>query len=143
MTFYHFTSRRHMPLILTKGYLKIVESNVSPDVMDAGPRVVWLLDLPTIERDSHGLRMPEGADLDKTEVRFEVDVPAIKWEDWEWTARMNRQWREILTSVAGGAEVASHWYVWPAPIKRNRWVSVEVGGKPIPTMLDHPDFDTL
>lgn len=143
MTFYHFTSRRHLPVILTDGLLKPTESNVSPDEAHAGPPVVWLLDLPEIPVDSHGLRMPEGVDLDKTEVRFEVNVPAIHWLDWEWTSMMDRQWREIIIRVGGGERAADHWYVWPAPIKRNRWISVEVGGQAIPTMLDHPDFDTL
>lgn len=122
MHLYHFTSTAHLPLILAAGFLRPVESNVSGEAAHYGPDVVWLLDVPTIDHD-HGLANPHH---DKTEVCFTVDVPGIRWEAWIWTSRMHPAWREAITQAAGGPEAAAHWYVWPAVIRRSRWVEVAV-----------------
>ena len=125
--FYHFTSTVHLPVILEAGLLKLTESNVDALIPHAGPDVVWLLDVPQIDHH-HGL---EGSAVDKTEVMFTVDVPAINWLDWTWGASMDPRDRSRFIEVAGGMEAAEHWYVWPAPIPRRRWLSVTSAGKKV------------
>lgn len=122
MSLYHFTSATHWPHIDAAGFLHPSESNISPTQLHAGPDVVWLTDTPTADL-GHGLA---GSAVDKTEVRIEVDIPAIKWLDWEWTARMPEWWRETMIKTGGGIEAAEHWLVWPGRIQRYCWLSVEL-----------------
>lgn len=117
MTFYHFTSPIHLPLILEVGYLKVCESNIDMLQPHAGPDVVWLLDTPDATGESN---LFNGLTNVKTLVRFEVDVPAIKWTHWPPIRWMDPDWRDTLTSVGG----SDHWYVWPARIPRRRWISI-------------------
>lgn len=121
MSLYHFTSGAHWIHIAGDGVLHPSESNIDPATPHAGPPVVWLTDTPTADL-GHGL---DGSDVDKTSVRIEVDVPAIRWVDWEWTARMPNWWRDVMVRAGGGTEAAAHWWVWPARIPRSRWVDVE------------------
>ena len=128
MSFFHFTSKLHLPLILEAGILRVTESNISPYKTHEGPDVVWLLDEKAgqPERGMHGLI----GDNDKTAVRFEVDVPAIRWLDWEPVRNMEDWWLKTLIRAGGGDEAAEHWYVWPVGILRKRWIGIEVEGKP-------------
>lgn len=124
MTLYHYTSIFHVPYILSQGLLRPTESNVSMTTGRAGPDVVWLTSDHSVEIDDdiiHGLSAP------KTRIRISLDLPeglAIKWSEWEWYHRMDPEWREILIEAGGGQECADTWYIVPAAIKRNRWVSV-------------------
>jgi len=122
MSFYHFTSRWHTPSIDMTGEILPVESNVRHDIEHAGPDVVWLLDTPTATDYPHGLVRTD--DIDKTAVRIEVNVPAIRWLDWAWTATMRQFERDALVESGGGLAAAEHWYIWPAAIPRSRWVEV-------------------
>lgn len=128
MTFYHFTSSLHWPIIQMSGFLKTVESNVgsvapneSPYGTHVGPDVVWLVDQPGFTDPTptyHGLS------LMKRQVRFEVDVPAIRWLDWAPARQMDPNWRETFIRMGGGMTAAEHWYVFPARILSRRWVDV-------------------
>lgn len=130
MILFHFTHPHHLPSILADGLLRPSESNVGapypppdggPWGFDAAPRVVWLLDQaePDWPHDeAHGLS-PE-----KRLIRFEVEVPAIPWSNWQPAAVMSADWRETFENVAGGPKAVQHWRVWPAPIRRRKWRSV-------------------
>lgn len=129
MLLYHFTSHRHLPLILDAQTLHPTESNIGspspafpPYGLDVGPPVVWLLDTPTIGGFDHGLG---GSVVDKTEVRFTVLTKfAVKWTDWVWTSKMHPEWRDGFVKRAGGEEAADHWWILPAPIKAARWEAI-------------------
>jgi len=120
VTFYHFTSETHLPLILRSGVIMPTESNVSFSREHGGPRVVWLLDSPELGELSHGLHSV----VDKTAVTIEVDVPAIRWRDWEFAARMEPRWRQSFIDAGGGDEAADRWFILPAPIRESRWVTI-------------------
>lgn len=86
MKLYHLTSIYHLPVIMSSGYLKVVESNVSliPHEEHKGPDVVWLTTSP---RPGQGwAEMREHlAFVDKTRVIFEVDIAddiVHPWYDW-------------------------------------------------------------
>lgn len=153
MRLHHFTSRQHLPSILEDGLLRPTESNVGtlypvagfPSGLHAGPEVVWLLDSETVDH-GHGLVLPQmpgvAHDVDKTEVRITVDVPAIRWLDWEWADRMEPRWRAVMTESAGGIEAVQHWYVLPAPIRRTRWREIairDIFGDYIPIPIELPE----
>lgn len=122
MTFYHFTHPLHLPKILSDGFLKTVESNIDYRESHVGPAVVWLLD--EAEPDWGDLDGQHGLYPDKRLIRFEVDVPAIKWTDWFYTDQMDPKWKAGFVKSGGGEEAAEHWYVFPARIPAKRWVSV-------------------
>lgn len=134
VTFYHFTSRQHLESIERDGVIRPSENNVGsplptwhPFGTHVGPDVVWLLDTPVAEFN-HGLSPWPGSDLvsmfDKTAATIEVDVPAIRWADWSYTNQMHPEWRRAFVQAGGGEEAAAHWYVWPRPIRRSRWVMI-------------------
>lgn len=138
MTFFHYTSREHFDVIVHGGGVVLPsESNVGsvvpwqpPHGGHVGPDVVWLLDDSDPFAFEHGL---EHTVLNKRAVRIEVDVPALRWLDWEPAQQMHPDWRRTFIDIAGGDEAAEHWYVWPAPIRFNRWVSCAStlgGGQP-------------
>ena len=121
----HYTSPLHTPNILDEGLLCPSESNVSMMVPHQGPDVVWLTS--DLEAPLSG-DMVHGTHALKRQVRFLVDVPsdfAIKWADWAPAAMMDPEWRSIMIAAGGGPEQADTWYVFPAPIRRNRWLSAE------------------
>lgn len=132
MSFFHFTHIGHLNSIILEGRLRVTESNIGapyavpqgPSGLDAGPRVVWLTDLDALplDEDTHPLYL--GLYPEKRRIRFEVDVPAIRWLDWAPAARMDPDWRETFVRSAGGPDVVEHWYVFPAPVREPRWVSV-------------------
>ena len=132
MTLFHYTAKEHWHSIKTLGEVIRSESNVgspvdhwAPAGEHVGPDVVWLLDLPELETESHGL---VGGKLDKRAVRLEVDVPGIRWVDWMWAHRMHPLWKSVFIDAGGGDEAAEHWYVWPHKIRRTAWRSATVDG---------------
>lgn len=130
MTFFHYTSREHFDVIVHAGVIFPTESNVGgvlpwepPYGERVGPDVVWLLDSSDPFAFNHGLAPDRFNGLNKRAIRIEVDVPAIRWLDWEPAQQMHPSWRQTLVDIAGGEEAAEHWYVWPAAIRRSRWVA--------------------
>lgn len=130
MTLFHYTSLPHLEEIIRSEVILPTESNIGAPWKDsvypygthAGPPVVHLMDSPTPFGFDHGLT---GVRYDKRQARFEVKVPGIDWDSWEWTQKMSPRWREILEKQAGiGA--SKHWRVFPAPIRQKRWASIGV-----------------
>lgn len=102
MRLYHFTARFYLPSILGSGRLLLTESNLSPYVTDAGPRVVWLTD--SANPTDHGLSPA------KREVRIDVDTTAaVRWADFAALHGINRQWYRVLDRTGGFT--ARHWWV--------------------------------
>jgi hypothetical protein len=128
-TFYHFTSRAHLPRIYGTGYLKTTESNVSYNVDHAGPDVVWLLDVGEPgPRGTNGLDpFPPNPDNypDKREIRFAVTCKAQRWLEWSDLQRMDREAKALLIGTGGGLEHAKHWWVCEDRIPRSAWLAVE------------------
>lgn len=130
MTLYHFTSLPHLEEIIRAGMIQTTESNIGAPWQDplypygthAGPPVVHLMDSPNPFEFDHGLT---GAVYDKRDARFEVNVPGILWDAWEWTQMMSPRWRKILERQ-GGEGSSTHWHVLPAPIRAKRWTSIAV-----------------
>lgn len=148
MSLYHFTCTLNLPLILEKGYLWPVESNVSRTRSRYGPDVVWLVDTPVLDADhgvgrSHiegvertaaarGLVLDDDylASVDKTRVRIEVEsTGCVRWLDWPWQSRMTKRWRDgLLSPQVGGMDAVAHWWIHEGRITRDRWISIEVDG---------------
>lgn len=130
--FFHFTHIGHLPSIMAQRRLLPTESNVGapypvndgPMGTRIGPDVVWLLDTDVADGDASEDDTTHGLYPDKRRVRFTVDVAAVRWVDWAPAKIMSPDWRERMVAAAGGAERAEHWYVWPAPIRDRRWLSV-------------------
>ena len=126
--FYHFTSTFHLPLILKDGVLRTTESNVSYEIEDAGPRVVWFLDVPELGDAPHGLRGEYQA-VDKSEVRFTVELPkskVLRWAEFSRRYQQAEQARAAMIEAGGGPAAARRWWVTEAPVPRSRWRAVAV-----------------
>lgn len=94
--FYHFTSEHHLPKIVDAGFLKTVESNLSIRRTDAGPRVLWLTDLPLPAAQEVGL---DGSSVDKTAVRFTLELPqdlVHPWTRWSRKRYITKRWAAVL-----------------------------------------------
>ena len=116
---YHYTSERHLRRILSAGYLKTVESNISFKREHAGPDVVWLTTDETAER---GLGL-QGSNVDKTEIRFtvELDRRAVhKWFSWAKARGSSQQAMDVMAKGGG----AGSWRVVERPIPSSEWVEV-------------------
>lgn len=116
---YHFTSVAHLQRILESGYLKTVESNVSFKREHAGPDVVWLTTSQTADA-GHGL---QGSSVDKTAIRFTVEVDkrsVHKWKEWAKARGSSQETMAILARSGGSAS----WRVVTAPIPLENWVEV-------------------
>ena len=120
---YHYTSTLHLPHIVEAGFLKTTESNVSITREHAGPDVVWALDTDWMP----GGNLPHGLWPVKTQIRFKflATKRAIRWRDWEWTAKMDPDWQETMITAGGGDEAADHWWVVTRPVLAKQWLSVE------------------
>lgn len=86
MRLYHLTSLYHLPAILTSGYLKVTESNVSlvPHETHKGPDVVWLT---SSRRAGQGwARMADHLGfVDKCRIVFELNLPDDEVHPWwQW-----------------------------------------------------------
>jgi hypothetical protein len=122
MRLYHFTSAYHLPKILTAGYLKVVESNLSRTREHAGPDVVWL----TSNADAAGnnwWQVSGRRSVDKAEIRFTVDVPkrdAAKWREWAARRGIDPRWAHTLMEAGGSGA----WYVTERPIQASEWAEI-------------------
>jgi len=120
---HHYTSELHLPHILAAGHLRTTESNVSITREHAGPDVVWALDTDWMP----GNDLPHGLWAIKTRVRFAFPATkrAVRWRDWEWTAKMDPVWRDTMIRTGGGGEAADHWWVVTRPVLAKQWLAVE------------------
>ncbi|WP_427129319.1 hypothetical protein [Pseudarthrobacter sp. S9] len=119
MILYHFTSTTHLPRILESGYLKTVESNVSLKREHAGPDVVWLT-TKTSADGGHGL---QGSAVDKTAIRFTVDLDkraVHKWKEWAKRQGSNEQVMDTLSRAGGSAS----WRLTTSQVPLEQWVEV-------------------
>jgi hypothetical protein len=140
--FWHFTSALHLPHIMEAGTLRTTESNIDPVLPHAGPPVVWLLDEDHSDPDKNGL----AGRVDKSEIRFTVDVLESRCRRWVEWAPMNgaeHGWMVALAEAGGGWEYAEHWWVIARSIPRvsdkpggGRWLAIDRrvgdGWEPIP-----------
>ena len=125
MRAFHFTSTYHLPLILEDGFLRRTESNLSMSQDHAGPPVVWLLDGPELAGVTHGLN---GASVDKTRIRFEVEIEDGLLEPWiEWADGwgIDPWWRDILIDTGGGLEAARRWLISHDEIPSRQWMKID------------------
>ena len=114
---YHFTSISHWPKIWQDGRLALAESNVSRTADHAGPDVVWLTTREAVGRGEIGLA---GSAVDKSRVRFTVEVSAEKWFDFAGRYAVDRNWRNSLE--AGNSP--GTWRVTETEVGRDAWVEV-------------------
>lgn len=146
MKLYHLTSIYHLPVIMSSGYLKVVESNVSliPHEEHKGPDVVWLT---TSQRPGQGWAAMRDhlAFVDKTRIIFEVDVAddvVRPWYDWalehggtehfmralaaSGDERIGRRQGALYTAEGDAAleRARQEWYVVERAVPWLEWVSV-------------------
>ena len=120
MRLYHFTSTAHLPRILADGFLKVVESNMSRTREHAGPDVVWLTSRsePAAHRGWAG-----GSAVDKTAIRFTVDIPdrdVHRWSEWARRRGIDQKWMRALASTGGSAS----WYVVERVVSAGEWIEI-------------------
>jgi len=106
MRLFHMTSIYHLPIILSSGYLKLTESNISliPWEEHAGPDVVWLT---TSSRPGQGWADPKpGFEyVDKTRIIFDVEVPDDALHHWwEWAIEHGSTEHHMRALAATGDE---------------------------------------
>jgi hypothetical protein len=117
MKLYHYTCRDMARRILADGVIR-----PWPIMPDEGPRgeaiptglpddtaVVWLTTIDRPDRQALGLTS-HVLNCDRTEVRFTVDVPATRWEDF--AAFANPRWRRRKEK----RRRPWTWWVYAAPI---------------------------
>ena len=135
MLLYHYTSETHLPMILTAGFLKTTESNVSATKEHAGPDVVWLT---TADEPSagHGLA---GSSVDKSAIRFSVELPKLAVYDWKTWAKAQGSNPGFIQSLArsGGAGT---WRITTSAIPASRWAEVR-RMNPATVLLDRDALD--
>lgn len=122
---FHYTHPLHLSSIVVERALWTTESNISIETPNYGPDVVWALgpdhEFPLDAELPHGLL----ADKMLARVVFQTPERAVKWLDWEWTAKMDPVWREALLNAAGGEEAAKDWWVVDHPVLARHWAAVE------------------
>lgn len=121
---FHFTTSLHLPSILDEGMLRTTESNCSRTRPHAGPDVLWLTSSADVEvHQGWQWSGPRRAFVDKTEVRFTVEVPkrdVYRW--WDWAARrgIDQKWARQLAAVGGSRT----WWVIERPVTGDEWIEV-------------------
>ena len=119
MKLYHFASAGRLAQIMDDGYLKVTESNMSRTREHAGPDVVWL----TSDPDPSAQPWKSGAPVDKTAVRFTVDVPkreAQRWRGWATRRGIDPRWLKNIAASGG----SGRWYVIERPVPRAEWIEI-------------------
>jgi hypothetical protein len=121
---YHFTSEVHLPRIVGSGELRVTETNARASREHAAPDAVWLTSDPRPQVQG----WKRGSAVDKTAVRFTVEVPRGDVMSWAAFCRLHRvpnAWRRALADVARPSK-PSTWFLVFRPIPRAEWVEVEV-----------------
>lgn len=127
---YHFTTSHHLASILTDGFLRTTESNLSRTIPHAGPPVVWLTadgDREHFPGLAGGIRVAGRVTAEKREIRFTVRLPSHEvWtlDSWAAKRRMNRSWLARMKATAGAE--ARAFRLIERPITRSEWVAVEL-----------------
>ena len=117
---YHYTSPIHVPMILDSGFLKVTESNVSFDIENAAPQVVWLTPKTLIRPPKYLATI-----VDKTAFRFVV-APADAQRSDKWLRHNGASSEQIrLLESSGGGTKAATWYVVARPIPSEEWLGLE------------------
>jgi len=112
---YHFTSSRHLPMILEAGYLKLTESNYSFSRAGMYP-VVWLVDAFHVDGLTNGLNTEQTLAIgqDKTEIRFSIPMQPHfeRWSSWsKYTRKMKQKDWDILVFAQNSGETHRSWWV--------------------------------
>lgn len=150
MRLYHYTTPLHLERIASDLFLKVTESNIGgprdkgiePCGEHVGPDVVWLTDHDGTKTNRDTLRagcvLSSGPlsviAVDKTVVRFTVDVPdeeVTRWSDFADEHGMHKRWRKIIEKWPAKP---NWWYVVERPIGLDEWVEV------CPTFGEPVDF---
>ena len=134
VTLYHFTCEHHLPKIMTDGYLKTTESNLSITRPHAGPDVDWLGTMPEMRPGgSYGLSDGtksidvEGRNVllaDKTAIRFTVEVPARDAHKWDVWARRWGMHKRTFEAFQKAAPNSKQQRMVERPITSTEWVEV-------------------
>jgi len=126
---YHFTSCRHLPLILEAGFLKLTESNHNLNRLGMYP-VVWLTDSYEVDGRKNGLNddftLSHGQD--KTEIRFHIPIQPHfeKWSVWSrLTREMKKSHWDSLISAGNSWETYQQWWVSEKIIPLSEVVKIE------------------
>ena len=106
---------RIVPLALTGRAGDAPQTHPQDGLLDG---VVHLTDDPGARPENLGLVMAES--LRKTEIRIEVDVPAITWARWLKEVRFDARYAAALAKTSGWQ--AHHWRVATFPIPKDRWI---------------------
>lgn len=119
---YHFTSRMHWERIRHNGFLKVVESDLSPFKTHAGPDVVWLTTATEPAQE-----WQRGSAVFKGEVRFTIAIRRDRiraqwWPSWSRAHGVLLGWYRRLDQAGGGR--SHEWWVVEAPILRASWLEV-------------------
>lgn len=126
MILYHFTSTKHVPMIQSAQALMLTDSMLDASDRFAGPPVLWLLDQPELGGFSHGIAYDHWP-VDKSEIRFTVDVPdgwIRRWVDWARAQRIEHRWLEQTVKLGGGWDAADHWMISFSKVTADRWLEV-------------------
>jgi len=124
VTLYHFTSRLHLPAILSSGALSRGDVPLSPT---GGVNAVWLTDDP--EANRQGWR--HGSIVDKGEVRITVRIPVgdpalHRWQDFAREMKVEPSWYSVLDQVAGGG--SDRWWLYAGLVPKALFAEVSVNG---------------
>jgi hypothetical protein len=123
---YHYTAPfvSHLGSILSEGTIRTTESNLSAERADAGSRVVWLTDTPTLDGQTW-----MGQSETKALARLTVDVDAESWPSWAREHGVEEDFYERL-ALDGDPE---RWFVRTRPIHRSDIIALHIAafdGKP-------------
>lgn len=120
MRLFHYTSLFHLPQILEDGYLKVTESNASMTKLHAAADVVWLTNNPSSGTEES----LNGATFSKKQVRFELNVPAIRYRQWAKNHNVSPKLVQRLNYTGGGQ--ANNWYVIERLIAKEEWSRIDI-----------------
>ena len=135
MIFYHYTCMEHLDKIIDSGYLKLSESNISPEEEKAGPGVVWLVKKRITGKapsmltsravlSSGGKLVP--VTIDKSRVEITVDLSSEEVQRSDKFFRKHKSptwWVEALEDYTNSK--ARDWYVIERTIPSEEWIEIK------------------